>query len=173
MPLEGLAFSLSIQSVFRFFMHVSSRLTRGCSGSSITLVFYAGRTVRAKSQKSCQFLFFNFNFNFYFFVFLGLHLQHMEIWRLGVEQQLQPLAPAASWQHCILNPLGQARGGNCLLMDASHIHFRRAMIGTPQPAFKDLFEKPHIMTSAYILLARRMSLATHTCTEGQEFLFLK
>ena len=56
-----------------------------------------------------------------FFLFLGLHLQHMEIPRLGVESELHLLAyttvtaiqdPShicnlhhSSWQHRILNPL--------------------------------------------------------------------
>ena len=36
----------------------------------------------------CVCIFF-FIFYFLFFVFLGLHLQHMEVPRLGVESQLQ------------------------------------------------------------------------------------
>ena len=63
-------------------------------------------------------------FFFFFFlslVFLGPHLQHMEVPRLGVESQLQPLAYAratatpdpsqvcnlhhSSWQHQSFNPL--------------------------------------------------------------------
>ena len=62
---------------------------------------------------------------FSFFAFLGPHLRHMESPSLGVELELQLLACATatatpdpsrvcdlhcnSWQHQILNPLGEAR----------------------------------------------------------------
>ena len=62
-----------------------------------------------------------------FCLFLGLHLQHVEVPRLGVKSQLQPLAyttatttPDSSCicylcrslqQHWILNPLSEARPG--------------------------------------------------------------
>jgi len=36
-----------------------------------------------------EFLFLS---SFYFFVFLGRHPQHMEVPRLGIESELQPLA---------------------------------------------------------------------------------
>ena len=67
------------------------------------------------------------------FSFLGLHLQHMEVPRLGVELELQlpayttakvTLDPScicdlrhSLWQHRILNPLNKARDGTCILMD--------------------------------------------------------
>ena len=86
-----------------------------------------------------------------FFVFVGLHPWHMEVPRLGVELELQPLAYARatakqdlslvchlhhrSWQHQILNPMSEARDPTCVLMDASQIHFRWAMTGTPQNIF--------------------------------------
>ena len=60
-----------------------------------------------------------------FFVFLGPHLRHMEVPRLGIESELQPLAYAratatlnprgicdphhSSWQCQIFNPLSEAR----------------------------------------------------------------
>ena len=58
----------------------------------------------------------------FFFVFLGLHLQHMEVPKVGVDSELQLLAhPTAmrdpshacnlhqsSWQCWILNPLREA-----------------------------------------------------------------
>ena len=75
---------------------------------------------------------------FFFFCFLGPHPWHMEVPRLGVKPELQLLActtVTALWdlshvcnlhhssQQClILNPLGEARNGTCLLMDASQIH---------------------------------------------------
>ena len=66
-----------------------------------------------------------FYFILFFFFFLWPHLQHMEVPRLGVESELQPLAytmatatqdpscvcdlPHSSRQHRILNPLSEAR----------------------------------------------------------------
>ena len=73
----------------------------------------------------CPFPLVFFIFIFLFFVFLGLHPQHMEIPRLGVQSDLQ--LPAyitvttmwdlsrvfdlhhSSWQRGILNPLSEAR----------------------------------------------------------------
>ena len=75
----------------------------------------------------------NFILFYLFFCFLGLHLQHMEVPRLGVELELQLPAytiatatPAlshicnlhhSSWQHWILNPQSEARDRTCILMD--------------------------------------------------------
>ena len=72
------------------------------------------------------------------FCFLGLHLQHMEVPRLGVESELQllayPTAMAKSdlsrvhdlhhspQQCCILNPPSEARDPTHILMDTSRIH---------------------------------------------------
>ena len=74
----------------------------------------------------------------FFFVFLGLHLQHMEVPRLGVELELQPPAYAtataipdlnficdlhhSSWQHWIPKPLSEARDRTRVLMDTSQVH---------------------------------------------------
>ena len=76
----------------------------------------------------------------FFFVFLGLHLQHMEVPRLGVQLKLYLLAYAtatatpdpshvcnlhhSSWQHQSLNPLGKARDQTCILMD----HYRNSNV---------------------------------------------
>ena len=89
----------------------------------------------------------NYTILFYFiFCFLGLHLWHMEVPRLGVQLELQPLAYATaianqdlkcvcdlhiSRQRQILNPLSEARDGTCNLMVTSRIHFRCATTGTP------------------------------------------
>ena len=69
-------------------------------------------------------LFFFFFFFFLPFGFLRLHLRHMEVPRLGVESELQPLAYTTAtampdpscvlrlhslWQYQILNPLSEAR----------------------------------------------------------------
>ena len=70
----------------------------------------------------------------------------MEIPKLGVELELQPLAyatvtamwdlshvcnlPHGSQQLQILNPLIKAWDQTCILMDTSHIHFHCAMAGT-------------------------------------------
>ena len=51
-----------------------------------------------------------------FFCFLGLHLQHMEVPRLGVR-------PAtAGLHHRILNPLSEATDQTCILMDTGQAH---------------------------------------------------
>ena len=71
------------------------------------------------------------------FVFLGPQLWHMEVPRLGVEQEPQLLAYAtatatpdpshvdglyhSSRQHWILNPLSKARGRTCVLMDTGWV----------------------------------------------------
>ena len=71
--------------------------------------------------------------------FLGLHLQHVEVPRLGVKSELQLLAyttatatrdPScicdlhhSSWQHHILNPPNEARDRTFILMDTSPIGF--------------------------------------------------
>ena len=73
------------------------------------------------------------------FVFLGPHLRHMEVPRLGVESELEPLAYTTAtamadlshicnlhhsyWQCRILNTLSKARDQTCILMDASQIRF--------------------------------------------------
>ena len=73
-----------------------------------------------------------------FFVFLGLHLQHMEVPRLGVESELQLLAYAtatamqdlsrvcnlyhSSRQHWILNLLNKAKDQTSIFMDTSWVH---------------------------------------------------
>ena len=65
------------------------------------------------------------SFFFFFFVFLGLHMQYMEVPKLGVELELLPLAYAtaaatqdpshicdlhhSSWPGQILNPLSETR----------------------------------------------------------------
>ena len=83
----------------------------------------------------------------HFFPFLVvLHLQHMEVPRLGVKSELQQAAYAtatAMWdlshicnlhrssQHCwILNPLSKAREQTHILIDTSQICFCSAMTGT-------------------------------------------
>ena len=75
----------------------------------------------------------------------------MEVPRLEIESELLLLAytPAiamqdlscicdlhhSSWQCWIPEPLGEARDGTCILMDASWIHFHCATMGTPQLIF--------------------------------------
>ena len=80
-------------------------------------------------------------------VFLGLHLQHVEVPRLGVKSELQMLAIAtatamqdlsrvcdlhhSSWPCWILNPLSEVRDGTLILVDTSWVCFCRATMGTP------------------------------------------
>ena len=75
-------------------------------------------------------------FLFVCFVFLGLHPQHMEVPRLGVEMELELLACStampdpsficslhhSSWQRQILNPLSKARDKTHVLMDTNRVH---------------------------------------------------
>ena len=92
------------------------------------------------------------NFFLSFFCFLGLHPQHTEVPRPGVELDLQLLAYAiatATWesrrvcdldhssqQHWILNPLRKARDWTCILIDTSQVHYPWATTGTPAIFFK-------------------------------------
>ena len=92
-------------------------------------------------------LFFVFCFFVCLFVFKGLHLQHMEIPRLGFESELQLLACStaiatqdlnhvcdlhhSSWQCWILSPLSEARDWTHILMETSQVYFRWATTGTP------------------------------------------
>ena len=46
----------------------------------------------------------------------------MEVPRLRVELELQPLAYAAALKHRILNTLSKARDQTCILMDTSQVH---------------------------------------------------
>ena len=79
---------------------------------------------------------------------LGLYPWHVEVPRLEVKLELHPLSHSnsgseprlqpyttAHWQRWILNPLSEARNQTCVLMDASLIRFRWAMLGTPETAF--------------------------------------
>ena len=94
----------------------------------------------------CVCIYFLF-FHFLFFCILGPHSGDMEVPRLGVELELQPLACAtatvtrdpscncnphhSSQQHQIPDPLREARDRTCLLMDTCHIHFCCTTTGTP------------------------------------------
>ena len=85
---------------------------------------------------------------FFLLFFGGPHLQHMDVPRLEVEQELQlPAYTTAtamldlsrvcdlhcSSQQCrILNPLSEAKGQTHNLMFPSQICFHCAMMGTPQ-----------------------------------------
>ena len=85
----------------------------------------------------CSFL--TFFLVFFFFLILRLHLQHMEVSRLGVELELHRPACAtavatqdpssfcdlhhSSRQRQILNMLSEARDQTCVLMYASQLRF--------------------------------------------------
>ena len=92
--------------------------------------------------------FFVFVFVFVFvLVFLGLHPQHVEVPRLGVQLELYPPAyttaiampePShiydlypSSWQPQILNLLSKARDRTHIFMDTSQVPYCWAMTGTP------------------------------------------
>ena len=73
---------------------------------------------------------------FFFFVILGLHPQHIEVSRPGVELELKlptyaiatrDLSRVCNLRHgsqprWILNPWSKARDQTCLLMDTSPVH---------------------------------------------------
>ena len=93
----------------------------------------------ASSSVSC-FWFLGVFFLFVCFFFLGMHLQHMEVSRLGLESEIQLPATATatcicdlhhSSQHWILNPLSEARDRAHILMDISWVRNHRAATGTP------------------------------------------
>ena len=81
----------------------------------------------------------------YVCVFLGVHLQHMEVPRLGLNWscscQLTPqpeqhqIWDAAPQQHCILNPLSGARDRTHIPMDIRWVCYRWAIMGTPKHIF--------------------------------------
>ena len=89
-------------------------------------------------------------YNLFFFLsfFSGPHQRHMEVPRLGVKSELQPLVYAratampdssyicylhhSSWQHRILNSLSEARDQTHNLMVPSCICFCYTMTGTPK-----------------------------------------
>ena len=81
----------------------------------------------------------------YLFCFLGLHSEHIEVPRLGVQLELQlPAYSTAtavpdpscvydlhhiSWQTWILNPLSEARDQTCVLINTSRVRYLWAMVG--------------------------------------------
>ena len=89
-----------------------------------------------------------FFFSFLFFCFLGPYPRHMEVPRLWVELELQPLPYTAatatrdsshvcslhhrSWQCQIPNPTDRGRDWTRILMDTSWIYFRCTTMGTPK-----------------------------------------
>ena len=106
----------------------------------------SGNNVWVQSDKASLILFLISNltqiylfYKFILFFFLGLHLQHMEVSRPGVESELQLLAYAtatamqdpssicnlhhSSWQHQILNTLIEARDWTHNLTVPSWIRF--------------------------------------------------
>ena len=92
---------------------------------------------------------------FFFFAILGPHPWHMDVPRLGVYSELQPLAYAratatwdpshvcnlhhSSWQRRILNPLSKARDQTCVLMDTSQIPLHWATMGTHDLSWTFIF----------------------------------
>ena len=116
-------------------------------------------------------------------VFLGLHLQHIEVPRLGVELELHlpacTTATAApdtsgicnlhhsSWQCQILNSLSEARDQTHILMDwtswgstenLSWVHYHWATMGTLTTIFN--FDK--IQSDFYFVTHSFGALAKHT-----------
>ena len=94
-------------------------------------------------------------FLLFVFLFLGLHLQHMEVPRLGVESELQLLAyttAIATWnlssiqdphwssrQCWIPDPLNEGRDRTLFFRDTSQIHFHCAAMETPSETLNDWF----------------------------------
>ena len=98
------------------------------------LIYYLIRVTVSTAEGFFKFfLFFGvvfvlFIYLFIYLGFLGLHLQHMEVPRLGVKSIG---AVAAGLHHSHLNPLRKARDRTCVLMDTSQIHYPSATRGTP------------------------------------------
>ena len=92
-----------------------------------------------------------------FFFFLGLHPQHMEVPRPGVQSELQPWGHTTATATCdpscvcnlhhssgqrrILNPLSKARDRTSNLMVPNWIHFHCA---TPRELQDEIFLKSHL-----------------------------
>ena len=119
--------------------------------------------------------------------FLGLHLQHVEVPRLGAEskQQLSAYATAtatpnpsqvcdlhhSSWQRQILNPLNKARDWTRILMDASWVCERLTHEGNSLKQFKkkrkekkrNLTLKQHKMQISSSILMYTLAYLMHTC----------
>ena len=110
------------------------------------------------------------------FFLLGLHLQHQEVPRLGVESELQLLActtatttqdPSyscdlhhSSWQRWILNPLSKARNGTQVLMDAGWVHYHWATM----EFWGNLAFTLHFSIAFWVCVQRRLCLlwVTHS-----------
>ena len=54
--------------------------------------------------------------------------------------------PHGSWQGQLLNSLGEARDGTCILMDASQIHFLRSHRGNSSPSLLNSISSPSLST---------------------------
>ena len=125
-------------SVFR--SRWSSPGVYACSHCA-SLTFTSNMRWQIKEQQPGFFL-----FSFFLFFFLGLHLQPMEVPRLGVEVELQLLAstiatatpdPSHIWDLCcssrqcrILNLLSGARDQTHILMDLIRFCYSCTTVGT-------------------------------------------
>ena len=106
-----------------------------------------GMWIHKPGHRNSSYTFSFFLYFFGLFVFLGPHPRHLEVPRLGIESELQPLAytraiampdPScifdlhhSSRQRRIHNPLSKARDQTCNLMVPSWICSRCVMTGTP------------------------------------------
>ena len=98
----------------------------------------AKRTIKTTVHSPAMLLYYLFTY-----LFLGLHLQHMEVFGLGAESELQlpayttaaampdPSVHPSSWQCRILNPLREARDPTHIFMDTCQIRYCWATTGTP------------------------------------------
>ena len=83
-------------------MQASSSLEGGKPQITLPVgqIYQRALVLMPSAEKTLFFSFFLFFFPFLFLVFLGQHLRHVEVPRLGVELELQPLAYAvttATW----------------------------------------------------------------------------
>ena len=87
---------------------------------------YLAQNINSAEIEKCRGQVFTY---YYYYCFLGLHLQHVEVPRLGVESEPKLPDPSRNcdlrhsyWQRQILNPLSKARDQTCIVMDPSQIH---------------------------------------------------
>ena len=115
-------------------------------------------------------------FSLSFFLLSGLHLWHLEIPRLGLNQSSSCLPKpqpeqrdlscicdpcSSSWQFGVLNPWIEATDWTHVLLDTSWVHYHWATRGTQDSSLKKFFS-----------IARLISVSQDCCKGLQKITFL-